>query len=341
MYCNKCPTGKVLDCSGSGHLVYNNSTYECQCDGGYNGTSCEIGECPEKNTTLDTFYRTYTVVIGMDTSTDISEWVFKDVNETARIDETSVIWQYQLIIYTVENEVIPLYIGNNYEHFIRSLNYTKWDVNAFMDHAAIDLTRVYESAVSAVGRQSKGLISFYVETADITVTLSEFYSVAQQYRQQLYIFRKVNDECSPNEEVIKAAFSTGGCYISYSDGGKNIPQVFSDILGSETSLNIQSFNRAINTVTVENKAYAFMSGLEITGLGPTLLVNGLYKLSNGTYNINITNSTLNWISVVEINGTVPLHAILSSRKDDTDTAVGSDTTAAYQGISAKQSLPSL
>lgn len=100
------PEGSLTDCSGHGHLEYDEPTklFSCICDPGFSGPSCEIVTCTNQNTdplAKDNAYHTYTVVVGLEKTNGFL--VFDDakvlfglpgLNGTVDLPE---VWKYQLL----------------------------------------------------------------------------------------------------------------------------------------------------------------------------------------------------------------------------------------------------
>ncbi|KAK5978181.1 hypothetical protein GCK32_007558 [Trichostrongylus colubriformis] len=358
------PTGKLRDCSDKGHLIYDISkrSYICECDPGFTGESCEIGICPYSKAStegVDVQYRTYTVIIGVDSDNyGLEGLLLGDASDMVSVEaEPSTIWRYQLILYCDNKIAVPVYIGGSYEEFNKAMK-----SNAFCTapkRQPFDMVDVFQTAVNGLGRLVRGLIVFYTEKqADMQVNLERFISVSRNYRQEMYLIAV--DETSGQlayddfTDLRAAVFATGG-NILFVDSSPPGISVFSDMISSVTSLALLAPTQVGNApVAVDPGAtgYVFLSyrganlakvtrddGTALTPLVVTGRYSAVYKLGGASkYVVSGINSYDYSASAVILNGIAPSFTIINERTDDEWTAFA--TPDYVTGPSIAFTLPS-
>ncbi|CAI5449094.1 unnamed protein product [Caenorhabditis angaria] len=272
------PTGKITDCSRHGTLFYDFSStssdysarYECNCDSasGFTGASCEIANCKIPNNdglSIENIYRTYTVVIGTDGTIPYFKFAAKNAQTYFGLGSNiATIWRFQLFAQCSDGQLQNLYSGGSYNDFstvfkspnlLLKCNVTSTNI--------VDLSNVYSSVVSGLGKNVRGAIVYYTEIpTSINVSTSALLSLAQTYQQQLFVVSV--DETTPitslDPSISQAAIATGGfliqSYLNPDTGKLDLgPQFMPDILASPTSIAYVAQNSGATTsfdFTLEN-----------------------------------------------------------------------------------------
>ncbi|CAI2352148.1 unnamed protein product [Caenorhabditis sp. 36 PRJEB53466] len=250
------PTGKVADCTSAknGRLVVNygeapgEETYSCDCYGDYQPPNCAAASCSDPNTdplANDNSWRTFTIVLVIDAGVSTFSVVQEDVAQFLRLEAAiPSIWKYQLLTYCADGSVTNLYSGGAFDKFNASLLTTSnVECSAPAQPGAVDLTKVYQTAVRGLGRNVRGLIALYTESSEmIGVDLSDFIAASRTYRQELFVFTGTDASLVKlNDSISEAALSTGGflvqTLISSSSYLLTIDKTFvPSILAGKTSL---------------------------------------------------------------------------------------------------------
>uniref|UniRef100_A0A1I7T098 EGF-like domain-containing protein n=1 Tax=Caenorhabditis tropicalis TaxID=1561998 RepID=A0A1I7T098_9PELO len=278
------PTGSLYDCSNHGILVYNKTTekFRCDCADNFSGESCEIVECPVQNTdplATDNNYHTYTVVIGLESAG--GTLVYDDGAEFFSLklpDNLPNIWKYQLMTICADGVYDMIYSGSDLSEFKKLFKTYGRPCNTRAANGVHDLTSIYQQAVKGVGRNVKGIIVYYSEVSSmINVTLDDFIRASQSYQQQMFVYAiDEGDGPTPvtNEDIIKAAMSTGGFLINSNINDKvdgNIePSLIPDLLQSSSSISWFSSSQYGNfPISTENNS--IVSHLLVCGAGTNIL----------------------------------------------------------------------
>ncbi|VDL70546.1 unnamed protein product [Nippostrongylus brasiliensis] len=309
------PTGKVLDCSNNGQLQYISATknYVCNCNAGFTGVSCEIGLCEKPTPAMeevDVEFRTYTIVIGVDaTSYGLESVLLRSVaNLTSLSSQPRTIWRYQLILYCDNKQVLPVYIGGSFDDFNAMMTSSLRDTYCSNPaYAKFDLTQVYQSAVSSLGR-----FVFYTEKqTSMELDLDTFMSVSRNYRQEA--FSEMLSSKTSLALLEKNLIGSGSAFIEAGASGY-----------------IFLSSRDINAVRVVTGAGTVLSPAQIFGR-----YSAVFQLSGGSsYAMQGVTSDDFTASVVVLNGITPSSIIVGSMQDDSTTAFASPDSACQNGGSS-------
>uniref|UniRef100_A0A8R1HGY3 EGF-like domain-containing protein n=1 Tax=Caenorhabditis japonica TaxID=281687 RepID=A0A8R1HGY3_CAEJA len=273
------PTGKLTDCSNHGHLEFrqtessDDAVYKCICEVGYDGESCEKATCSAQNTDFlatNNDYHTYTVVLGLETDWPYTLTDAKEYFGLGSLTTLDKIWKYQLFIYCADGRVDMLYSGSSLKLFQAAFD-SHPICNAQAVKGAIDLTKVYTTAVQGIGRNVKGVIAYFSQVSNmLSVSLDEFIPASQTYQQQVFVFGVDEDSGSKvvrlNETIAQAAMSTGGFLIQSSTSDDILDEKFiPSLLQSSSSIALfsptQDKDFSFFTENTETVAYLLTWGV--------------------------------------------------------------------------------